>query len=992
MHLLFSSNHVQLLNACYPPSPALLTAGPDYSPKSQELSRLTYYALNHPGKLNKLGSELEKRLKAECRKAKAGNTRTRASLLISLSIFRALAVECRRDISLLSPPLVSAVNVTLSSLHSDLEVVARAASVFAAWTTYTDGHLIGADASLTKDYISILQMFSSLSSIEIKDQELRNRTRLIGFAALTGALNSEALYSDSLQFRAQVATIMRPILRTLLEADVSLLDEQSNSVKEVPMTPYLAEFRRRPAIERRAASIHVHVDGEKGPANSDVSSACLHALYSLLEHANGAQLGHIMRSSFDSLDELNGWPQVDHCCWFAKKSAEWASYQYRYAIPTCLVERLLENQDVPTISLHGTLAAMLKSVFTSPTPLINLSTSDINSNLISILMRRTRIDPQDRLLPALVDCIASLGCHIYYSDQIQDLAAEIISRISFIENRSNSESAVSEEGRSQSIRCLLAGLLGLIQAADEHENHEDVKRRLGAMPATAPTSSSPPKSDTVHQDGSNQRPSRRTKVPPDIWQDTLSLLSSQEFAVRADYAQALVFYVTTELPKFGDGLDPDGVKRGRRLDEGPLQHAANLTSLLNPGDLGVKLLNATHAFLYTILTSTASETGASPLPSPSPINIDAPQVRILPGTPAELDQENDTTESPGSHNQSSNGRRSMASSKQNRSRKFSLVLRLLQQQESPGFNLTFSDYSNILLILITLHEQLPARALITGIPMLLALEEKTRADNSRHINRVLIAKVWLTIAKVWDSPELSQLAEKVLSSVPQSADVPIASASPAASYRPSPEPSSFPNQYDAKTRQVCPAMDAEAALRAISVNKNVQEATGLDEQGLLRRLSHQWTPDAALRNSSENDDFDSVRGDAISPLLRISPALMHIENVSLQSLARSTRGVGVTDLREALEGRSSMSNPALVRPSSISTLDHTSSIAGESRHYLQSRPRSRSAPKKKAIPSKPGEVKDVLNRLGIGKQNGSLLKSSFPALPKPDPRSTPRQT
>ncbi len=95
MNLLFTPNHVQLLNSCYPPTSALLTAGPDYSPNSQELSRLTYYASvlglliyapnyllcsssNHPGKLNKLGGELEKRLKLECRKAKSGNQRTRA--------------------------------------------------------------------------------------------------------------------------------------------------------------------------------------------------------------------------------------------------------------------------------------------------------------------------------------------------------------------------------------------------------------------------------------------------------------------------------------------------------------------------------------------------------------------------------------------------------------------------------------------------------------------------------------------------------------------------------------------------------------------------------------------------------------------------------------------------------------------------------------------------------------------------------------------------
>lgn len=107
---------------------------------------------------------------------------------------------------------------------------------------------------------------------------------------------------------------------------------------------------------------------------------------------------------------------------------------------------------------------------------------------------------------------------------------------------------------------------------------------------------------------------------------------------------------------------------------------------------------------------------------------------------------------------------------------------------------------------------------------------------------------------------------------------------------------------------------------------------------------------------------------------------MHIDNVSLHSLARSTRGVGVTDLREALEGRSSMSNPALVKAGSVSTLDHTSSTgAGDffSNRLAPSRSRSRS--KKRRPGTSPDDVRDVLSKLGIGKQNGtSLLKASFP--------------
>lgn len=101
----------------------------------------------------------------------------------------------------------------------------------------------------------------------------------------------------------------------------------------------------------------------------------------------------------------------------------------------------------------------------------------------------------------------------------------------------------------------------------------------------------------------------------------------------------------------------------------------------------------------------------------------------------------------------------------------------------------------------------------------------------------------------------------------------------------------------------------------------------------------------------------------------------------MQSLARSARGVGVTDLREALEGRSSMSNTALARPPSISTLEHAPSSMGTDLGNLRLT-QTRSRNKKRSTTSGSGEVRDVLNRLGIGKQNGSLLKASFPALQK----------
>ncbi|KAF8897677.1 hypothetical protein BD779DRAFT_1492068 [Infundibulicybe gibba] len=1000
MHFLFTPNHVQLLNSCYPPTSALLTAGPEYSPNAQELSRLTYYASNHPSKLTKLGGELEKRLRVECRKARDGNTRTRASLLITLSIFRALATECRREIALLSPSLMASVEVTISTLPADLEVVARAATVVTAWTTYTDGHLVGTDSNMTRDYISALRHFSSLSCCRIPDLEVKNRTRLIGFAAITGALNSEALYNDSQQFREQVSIIMRPILATLLQTTLPVLNEQAAAVRETPRSPYLAEFRTRPAIERRAASIHVHVDGDKGPPSEDVSNASLHAMFSLLEHANGAQLGYIMHSSFDNLDESNGWAKMEHCCWFAQRTAEWSQYQYRYAVPTWLVERLAENQEAPKVTpLHSALAAMVTTVFNSPTPLVNLSTSDIISNLITILIRRTAIDAEREtpLLPALVECITSLGKHVYYSDQIQDLAGELISRLTTVEVQGVLARGKPgfNESRTMAIRYLLAGLIGLVRAADKYDPgkaQDDEATRKPAPPAK-------PLSPTIEL---HDRSSRRTRIPPDIWQDTLSLLCDNDYAVRADYSEALVFYLVNEMPKHGDYcVDADGVRRTKRLGDGLVQHTTvNINTLIHSGHIGTRFLNAMHAYIYILATTSSLGLVSSSSTSPDHSTHEVSHVNVT--SPSETNLAiSEARESP----PHTNGRRSFSASQGPQSRKILVVQRLLERTPSRismSTSASLSDYSHILSILSTVYEQFPICGLITGTPMLLALDTLTRsqdADGAITSQRIVtirevITRLWLMLGKVWSCSELVEIAEQALSTMPPSSSLPTVPQLGCESRLLPREVIAFPTEAKYSSGSWL-GVNVEAALTAITSSRNAQDATGLDAQGLLRRLSIKWTADSALRDSIErNSSFESsTRGDGISPLLKISPALMHIENISLQSLARSTRAIGVTDLREALEGRSSMSNPALAKAPSISTLDHASSILGGDASSRLTQTRSRSRTKKRAIPSGSAEVRDVLNKLGIGKQNGSLLKASFPTLQKAtEPRASPSKS
>lgn len=103
------------------------------------------------------------------------------------------------------------------------------------------------DQALTRDYLSTLRTFASMCTTEARsnDTEDRNRfvhhmspdmtvlinvlhdsTRLIGLGAMAGAVASEALYTSSTQFRAQVAVIVPAFVCNVLQSDIYNLEHE----------------------------------------------------------------------------------------------------------------------------------------------------------------------------------------------------------------------------------------------------------------------------------------------------------------------------------------------------------------------------------------------------------------------------------------------------------------------------------------------------------------------------------------------------------------------------------------------------------------------------------------------------------------------------------------------------------------------------------------------------------------------------------------------
>ena len=531
-----------------------------------------------------------------------------------------------------------------------------------------------------------------------------------------------------------------------------------------PSSPYLAQFHTRPSVERRAASIHIHVDGEKGPTEDDVANATIRVFQILSSRCSASQISQLLDAYFAFLDRESRWEAVQLCCWLTERIAEWTQYQYRYAVPTQLVERLVDAEDSPIpLPAHTTLVAMITTVFTSPSPLVNLSTSDIIANLCAVLLRRVAIDGSDSLLPALVECIASLGAHVYYADQIQDLASELISRLVSVQvhGLSGYGRLGNDTGRNEALRCILIALVGLMQASNKQPrrvNDDDLIARLAVDPEAQALSSA-----------------RRTRVRPDTWQDTLALLCESEFNVRAEYANALVVFIKEEIQRetVGESVGDLGLARKSRAE-----HAARrMPTLL--GDIAARFLHALHASSYTLAVS--SSLGLS---SVTPPRSHSQNSSVHHGTnengPSSTDPDIEAANGDGSAEKTTDGtseksglgeKPSHRKTQAHRPRQLSLALSLLepapeQLSQSGPTPVGPSDYSYLLHVLTAAHEQLPTRSLLGGVPMLLALDVATQGEFMdghegacrRRAVRELVGRTWLVIARVWESPELEQAA------------------------------------------------------------------------------------------------------------------------------------------------------------------------------------------------------------------------------------------
>ena len=183
-----------------------------------------------------------------------------------------------------------------------------------------------------------------------------------------------------------------------------------------------------------------------------------------------------------------------------------------------------------------------------------------------------------------------------------------------------------------------------------------------------------------------------------------------------------------------------------------------MTALLY-GDSTTRFLSALHAYAYALATSPTLGLLSSPS---SPERV----------TPAPTNGEELAASTAEKSDVQSADRPSI--SVPPRSRRTSLISRLLKDAPSRlsvvgRVAAEFSDFGNICAVLQAVHENLPVRSLLIGVPMLAALERATRASGELEPSttpvacaiKELVAKTWLVIGKVWNCPTVMEIAQKV---------------------------------------------------------------------------------------------------------------------------------------------------------------------------------------------------------------------------------------
>ncbi|CAB5305772.1 unnamed protein product [Rhizophagus irregularis] len=537
--------HATLINNCYPTSPE------ETRPKSSELSYLVFYAKSKPAKLTKCGVYLEKRVVTDIRKKRKQDTE------ISLQIIKSLLEECKKDLNLFSKNVVKIIASSLST--NDIDLVARAASVFIVFCADHDGSTIGVDTEFTIIYENLIERFANYATYKYEaDQNLERRYRSIGLYVLQGVVTSSALHATDAIIQLQY--IVPAILHNLTDDLETLQKIDNESVDEKHSMPQSRRF----SINNTIISIE---------DNTHLAYDCLKQLFIVSNTDSDLQCS--LKPVFKFLEDNDIWWPNSFAISLALVILSSIQRQCRHILVSEIIRRLDSLPDNSSLSKKITFIEMLISILTSDLTIVGLSVlevldcllshllsslknGDIKFEQISINFKGSNImtekaqDLETMIVQRLITCIGGLVTHIYYAKQISDIVEHIIKHLNLQtdpETKQDNNGSFIAEGIPLNIlrKTLLRCLSIVIQT------NKKAEKRSSEMSIC--------------------------KVPVEVFHNTIGLCMDEDLDVRIMYAQI--------LSTFLDNVDSS--KESKETD------SVQITYFNQPA---IHFLNTLHLSLY----------------------------------------------------------------------------------------------------------------------------------------------------------------------------------------------------------------------------------------------------------------------------------------------------------------------------------------------------------------------------------------------------------
>lgn len=521
-----------------------------------------------------------------------------------------------------------------------------------------------------------------------------------------------------------------------------------------------------------------------------------------------------------------------------------SSIQYRAGVVGWWAEQVVSIDGGTASAKPTTLVSTLSSILRGPTALVGLGIGAVLGQLTSLLIRRAELGDDDPLAPHLLSAISALGHHVYYFDQMNDIAADIIDSLRTIKNGGGEASSFSDKDKIRAMRLLVTALRGVLNEATggngEMHSLASLKRSASAKSSKATNGSAttngngrpllPESNGTVRGNGvltgsgqglrskkeavveteaTERTAGRRHHVSAEVFQESLFLLTDVDPDLRIDYERALYVYVANEM---------EVALPARNGAESPADPAKDAT----------RFLAELHSYIYRLATTTSLAT-------------------------LDSQDRSTTTRTP----QRERSRKSSRSS----GRKSSLP------RDIPGVA-TPADYAGLREIVRAVQGCSSALAVLAGVPMLMLLEKEASKWEEGSVEqgreraqayREIVATGLVAIGTTWSVPDLVQLGEKVsLTSVSSlcGGELTFFSALQAlASLAPSVLPSSFKattssGAFATAVDPLPPCISAAAVIDSLAASHELQVASGFDRGSLSTVLSLPWSPDGARNRSA----------------------------------------------------------------------------------------------------------------------------------------------